>query len=100
MGVMKMALYCLRLLWWLGAASVPLFVHRCYDSYRIAIQCPASGDCYTPGSEHLLGIELLFGFSAVAIWPLFAWYVVVKPWRLRSARLREAISASAHTSRP
>jgi hypothetical protein len=72
----------LCLLWWLGAASVPLLMNSYYGSYRYAIQCPISGDCYTPGSEHLFGIELLIGFSALAIWPLFVWYVIVKTWHL------------------
>lgn len=97
---MKILGHCLRLLWWFGAASLPLFISRYYQSYRQAIQCPASGDCYTPGSEHLLGIELLIAFSALTIWPLFVWYIVVQPWRTRIARRSGKAAAHAATSRP
>ncbi len=83
---MKVLAYCLRLLWWFGAASLPLLINSYYQSYRLAIQCPASSDCYTPGSEHLLGIELLMAFSAVTVWPLFIWHVIVQPWRAHRAR--------------
>jgi hypothetical protein len=87
---MKIAMFCMRLLWWLAAASIPLLNHRFYETYRNTIQCPAYGDCYTPGSEHLLGIEMLVAFSGVAIWPLFVWYVFVKPWRSRTPQRRIA----------
>ena len=68
---------------WRRYNSMPLLINRYYHSFRQAIQCPGSGDCYTPGSEHLLGIELLIAFSAFTVWPLFIWYVVVQPWRAR-----------------
>ena len=90
---MKIVVYLVRLFWWLGAAAVPFVVNGYYHSYRQAIQCPVSGDCYTPGSEHLLGIELLMAFSAFTIWPLFAWYVVIQPWRSHVERRRNAVEA-------
>ena len=85
---MNIFAYSLRLLWWFGAASLPVLINRYYHSYRHAIQCPGSGDCYTPGSEHLLGLELLMAFAAIAIWPLFVWYVIVQPWRTHITRRR------------
>ena len=80
---MKLVLYCVRLLWWLGAAAIPVAQYRFYEHYRRAIECSAYGDCYTTGWEHLLGMELLIAFSVVTVWPLFVHYVVVKPWRSR-----------------
>lgn len=77
---MKFLRHALRLLWWLSAVCIPVAQFRFYESYRRAIACPASGDCYTPGSEHLLGMELLFFGSAVILWPLCAWYLLVRPW--------------------
>ncbi|HEY6973766.1 MAG TPA: hypothetical protein VI359_05630, partial [Nitrospiraceae bacterium] len=41
--------------------------------YEEAIGCPTSGDCYVPGSEHLLSIELLFFYAALIIWPVAAY---------------------------
>ena len=93
LGVMKVLAYFLRLLWWLGAASLPLLINRYYHSFRQAIQCPASGDCYTPGSEHLLAIELLIAFSAFTVWPLFIWHVLVQPWRARVVARRSKAAA-------
>ena len=93
LGVMKALAYCLRLLWWLGAASLPVLFGRYYESYRYGIQCPASGDCYTPGSEYLLGIELLIAFAAITIWPLFIWHVLVQPWRERVTRRVAALNS-------
>ena len=92
---MRIVAHCVRLLCWLGAVAVPLLVNRYYHSYRQAIQCPVYGDCYTPGSEHLLGIELLMAFSALTIWPLFLWYVVIQPWRSYFARRRGTDSFSS-----
>ena len=85
-STMKIAMFCLRLFWWLSAAYVPFKVSDFYERYRAAIKCPLSGDCYNPGWELFLSFELLIVFAAVAIWPLFAWYVVVKPWRTRTDR--------------
>jgi hypothetical protein len=97
---MKIIANLLRLLWWFGAASLPVFISRYYQSYRQAIQCPASGDCYTPGAEHLLGLELLVVFSALTIWPLFAWYVVVQPLRTRISQRSSKAAVLADTPRP
>jgi hypothetical protein len=86
---MKFLRYSLRLIWWLAAAYIPVAQYQFYEGYRRAIACPASGDCYTPGSEHLLGMELLFFGSAVVLWPLCAWHLLVGPWRAyrRAAQL-------------
>ncbi|MGV8823775.1 hypothetical protein [Methylibium petroleiphilum] len=97
---MKILAHLLRLLWWFGAASVPVLISRYYQSYRQAIQCPKSGDCYTPGAEHLFGLELLVAFSALTIWPLFVWYVLVQPWRMRIAKRRSNSAVLAGTPRP
>ena len=72
--------HALRTLWWLAAAAIPIAQHQFYESYRRAIACPSYGDCYTPGSEHLLAMELMFFGSAVILWPLCVWYLVLKPW--------------------
>lgn len=87
-------IYWLRTIWWLGAASVPLLVGRFYGAYRVAIQCPSTGDCYTDGAEHLLTLEFLIGFSAVTVWPLFLWYGVLQPWYARRAVNRDTVDRS------
>lgn len=97
---MKVVVHALRLLWWFGAGSLPFLISRYYQSYRQAIQCPTSGDCYTPGSEHLLGLELLAAFSALTIWPLLVWYAVVQPWRTCIAQRRRKPATHSGNPRP
>jgi hypothetical protein len=77
---MKYFLLVSRITWWLAAAYIPIAQLRFYQGYRLAIACPSNGDCYTPGSEHLLGMELLFIGSAVILWPLCIWYLMLKHW--------------------
>lgn len=77
---MKYFLLVLRTLWLLAAAYIPIAQHRFYEGYRRAIACPLNGDCYTPGAEHLLGMELLFIGSAAILWPLCVWYLLLRPW--------------------
>lgn len=77
----RLFLTLIGLMFWVGAAIQPFLIHRFIGSYRRAIGCGQPGDCYMPGAEHLLGLQLLLVFSAITIWPLFTWYVIIKPWR-------------------
>jgi len=79
MAVLRFFCGVVRVLWWLAAACIPYAQHRFYESYRLAIGCPAQGDCYTRGAEHLLELQLLFVGSALVLWPLCAWYLLAKP---------------------
>jgi len=90
MRLLKLLRTVLRVLWWALAAAIPVVQYRFHDSYRRAIGCPASGDCYVPGAELLLDMQLLAAGSAVVLWPLCAWYAIVKPWRARRASPGEA----------
>lgn len=78
---MKFLRYALRLIWWLAASYIPFAQYQRYKGYRRAIACPASGDCHTSGSKHLLSMELLFFASAVVLWLLCVWYLLVGSWR-------------------
>lgn len=95
---MRTIAYCLRLLWWFGAASLPLLINEFYHAYSLAIQCPPYEECYTPGWEHLLLIRGLTAFSALTVWPLFTWYVVVQPWQARAAARRSKAASIANES--
>lgn len=77
---MKYFSWALRFTWWLVAAYIPIAQLRFYQGYRLAIACPFNGDCYTQGSEHLLGMELLFIGSALILWPQCVWNLLLKPW--------------------
>ncbi|WP_302176054.1 hypothetical protein [uncultured Hydrogenophaga sp.] len=81
------------LMFWAAAASQPFLIHRYIGSYRRAIGCEQSGDCYMPGSDHLLDLQALLLFSASTIWPLFTWYMIVKPWRAYSAKRNDRTAA-------
>jgi hypothetical protein len=100
LGLMKIIAHFLHLLWWFGAASLPVLISRYYQSYRQAIQCPTSSDCCTPGAEHLLNLELLVAFSPLTIWPLFLWHVVVQSWRMRVTQRRSNVAVLAAPPRP
>lgn len=78
----------LRVLWWAVAAALPVVQYRFHESYRRAIGCPATPDCYVPGAELLIDMLLLAAASAVVLWPLCAWYAIVKPWLARRASLK------------
>ncbi len=93
-AVVKTLFRTLRILWWIAAAAIPIAQHRFYESYRKAIECPDYGDCYTDGAEHLLGMELLFTGSALVLWPLCAWYLVIGPWLSRRSTVNPAAPAS------
>jgi hypothetical protein len=69
----------LTYLWWIAAAYLPVAQFQFNRRYASAIGCPASGDCYLDGSEHLLSLDLLLFFSAALLWPACAWMLVVRP---------------------
>jgi hypothetical protein len=80
-------------LWWLAAGYIPVAQHRFYRHYAQSIGCPASGDCYVDGSEHLFRMEMILLGSALVLWPACAWFLVGRPvlaWsRLRGERARK-----------
>jgi hypothetical protein len=68
------------LIYWTAVASVPIAVFLVIRNFKADIGCPLSGDCYEPGSEHLLYFEMLFLYAAVILLPGAAWQI------LRTAR--------------
>jgi hypothetical protein len=86
---MKLLLRTLKFAWWLAVAYIPIAQAKVYRDFATSIGCPPAGDCYVPGSEHLLGMDLLNFFSAVVLWPVCAWVLVVRPLlALRKNRTR------------
>ena len=57
-------------------AYIPVYWWRFERLYSKAIGCPERGDCYVPGSEHLLTIEMGIFLSAAILWPLVFWKVL------------------------
>ncbi len=61
-------------------AYIPLYWWRFEKTYSAAIGCPKIGDCYVPGSEHLLIIHTGVMLSAAILWPLASWKVFSLLW--------------------
>lgn len=66
-------------IWWLAVAYLPLAIFRFGRRYGESIGCPKAGDCYVPGSEHLLSLDLMFFGSALLLWPACLWFLLVRP---------------------
>jgi len=69
-----------KIAYWVIVACVPLSIFIFEREYSAAIGCPKSGDCYVPGSEHILNIDMLVMFSAVVLWPLVFWKISGYIW--------------------
>ena len=67
---MKILKTIFKILWWMVVAYIPVYWLRFERTYSAAIGCPKSGDCYVPGSEHLLAIDTGIILTAVILWPL------------------------------
>ena len=78
---MKHLVRALKAGWWLVVAYIPLAQAKIYWDFATSIGCPPAGDCYVPGSEHLLGMDILNFFTAVVLWPVCLWVLVVQPLR-------------------
>jgi hypothetical protein len=79
---MKKIVSLLLLAYWVAVGYFPFALQSYWRQYAAAIGCPKVGDCYVPGSEHLLNLELLVGTAAVLFWPLASikLYAVLRSW--------------------
>jgi hypothetical protein len=66
----KKFLGVLLVIYWAAVGYFPFVPISYWRGYRAAIGCPQDGDCYVPGSEHLLGLELMITTAAILFWPL------------------------------
>lgn len=66
-------------IWWLAVAYLPVALFQFERRYSEAIGCPQAGDCYVPGSEHLLSLDVMFFGSALLLWPACLWFLIVHP---------------------
>ena len=66
-------------IWWLAVAYLPVALFQFERRYSDAIGCPKAGDCYVPGSEHLLSLDVMFFGSALLLWPACLWSLLVRP---------------------
>jgi len=73
---MKVFKYIFKVLFWMVVACIPVYWLHFEKVYSEAIGCPKRGDCYVPGSEHLLTIEMGIFLSAAILWPLAFWKVL------------------------
>ena len=73
---MKVFKSIFKVLFWMVVAYIPAYWWRFERMYSEAIGCPQRGDCYVPGSEHLLTIEMGIFLSATILWPLAFWKVL------------------------
>ncbi|MBP1697811.1 MAG: hypothetical protein H6Q41_2999 [Deltaproteobacteria bacterium] len=63
-------------------AYIPVYWWRFERAYSAAIGCPKTGDCYVPGSEHLLAIHTGIILTAAILWPLALWKVTSLLWEV------------------
>jgi hypothetical protein len=73
---MKILRAILKILLWVVVAYIPVYWWRFERAYSAAIGCPKTGDCYVPGSEHLLAIDTGIILTAAILWPLAFWKVL------------------------
>ena len=62
--------------YWLAVAYIPVAIFQFIARYEAAIGCPTRGECYVPGAEHLLYLEMLMFYSAVVLLPAAVWNIV------------------------
>lgn len=68
--------------YWLFVGALPIAIFRFGRKYAESIGCPASGDCYAPGSEHLLSIDILFFYAVLVLWPVAVYKLGWHSWRI------------------
>jgi hypothetical protein len=68
-------LQCGKSVYWAAVGYIPISIFRFSQKYAASIGCPKAGDCYVPGWEHLLSMDLMFFFSAAVLWPLVVWKI-------------------------
>lgn len=87
-----MAWHCLKIIWWLFVAIVPVVVNRFAKQTLVEIGC-APGDCYLPGAQAAGNLFVLTYVFYCFMWPVCAWHVawlscelvrLIKEKRLRS----------------
>lgn len=66
----KKFLGVLLVVYWAAVGYFPFVLISYWRGYHAAIGCPQNGECYVPGSEHLLGLELMIASAAILLWPL------------------------------
>jgi hypothetical protein len=77
---MKILRATLKILFWMVVAYIPVYWWQFEKTYSAAIGCPERGDCYVPGSEHLLTIDMGIMLSAAILWPLASLKVFSLVW--------------------
>ena len=74
-----------QLIYWLAVGYIPIAMFRSVREYEVAIGCPAQGDCYVLGSEHILSFDIVFLYAAILLLPLAAWKIIQSAKALISA---------------
>jgi len=60
LGVINYFRSAVASIWRLAVAYLPVALFQFERRYSEAIGCPKAGDCYVPGSEHLLSLDVIF----------------------------------------
>jgi hypothetical protein len=76
---MSKAWACVKWCWWLGIAYIPYAMYALERRFMQSIGCPPRGDCYVPGSDILLGFDVLVLGSATMLMPVAIWFLVGAP---------------------
>ena len=82
-----------RWLWWLCVAAIPWGLYELLQAYLQHIGCAGKSTCYARGKVLLEDWNILTAASALLIWPVAFYFVLVAPvraalawWRRRSTR--------------
>jgi hypothetical protein len=65
----------LSVLYWLAVAYVSIALFREVADIEAQLGCPAQGDCYEPGAEHLFWFHIIAVYAALLLIPLAAWKI-------------------------
>lgn len=88
-------------IWWLAVAYLPVALFQFERRYSKAIGCPQTGDCYAPGSEHPLSLDVMIFGSALLLWPACLWFLVVRPliFLVRESRVSKKVTVRRTTQK-
>jgi hypothetical protein len=84
-------------LWWLAVATIPFEVGEILAEFSAAFGCQQRAECYPdpPFSSPFKSIDLLEIETALLLWPVCVWFVMLRP----IMKLIDAVSPAQESAR-
>lgn len=76
-----MVWHCLKIIWWILLAMVPLVVGQFTRKILVELGCPP-GDCYLPGAGAASDLATITYVFYLFMWPVCVWHVAGLSWQL------------------